>query len=557
MHAGEPYPGGSDPAGATGVTSPPGQLRQRVGHDDPGVRPTRRRWWIAAWIGGGLALFAFLLRISLSSPMTSDPASNALQAWDMLHGHFLLHGWIIGDATFYTFELPLYAITEILFGLHAVTVHLVSVLTYLIVVACCVALARTNSRGPSVAVRCGVVIAVLAAPLATNSGVSLLLEKPNHFGTSVFLLGSFLLIDRAPARRFTPPLLCAILCAGQLGDATVRYVAVPTVLVVCAYRVLAARKIRTGDTAIAVAAAASVPLASLIRAVMLHFGAYAMDAPKTGISPVGQWPHHVVLTLRNLRVLFGAAAGSGTALGIIGAVFGLACLLAAAFGFAKVVWTWRTASRAEQLVCVAIIVNLAAYVASTLPTPINEHEIVAVLPCGAVLAAWACVPGRIAGTPRVRMALATAAVVALLPLAAAATRPPTPPPAAPLAAWLMAHGLRYGIAGYWNASAVTLQSGNQVQVRPVNKVAGEFVAMNWETKTDWYYPTWHDATFAIADPANAHSNHSIPAWKFERHFGRPAAIHWVADRKILVYRTNLLDRVAAACSSGPRRSCIG
>jgi hypothetical protein len=557
MPAGEQYPGGPDAPGATGVASPPRQLRRRAGLNDPRQRPARRRWWAAAWIGGGLALFAFLLRISLSSPITSDPANNALQAWDLLHGHVLLHGWIIGDATFYTFELPLYAITEILFGLHSVTVHLVSVLTYMIVVACCVALARTNSRGPSVAARCGVVVAVLAAPLVTNSGVGLLLEKPNHFGTSAFLVGSFLLIDRAPGRRFTSPLLCAILCAGQLGDATVRYIAVPTILVVCAYRVLAARKIRTGDTAIAVAAAASVPVASLIRAVMLRFGAYSMVPPKTGISPVGQWPHHALLTLTNVRVIFGAAADSGTALDVAGAVFGLACLLAAASGFAKVVWTWRTASRAEQLVCVAVVVNLAAYVVSTMPTRINAHDIVGLLPFGAVLAARACVPGHIGGTPRARVALTAAAIVALLPLAAAASRPAVTPPAAPLAAWLEAHGFTYGIAGYWNASAVTLQSGNQVQVRAVTKAAGEFSAMNWETRTDWYYPSRHDATFVIADPAHTHGNHSIPAWEFERYFGRPSATHWVAGRKILVYRTNLLERVAAACFSGSRRSCIG
>jgi hypothetical protein len=167
-----------------------------------------------------------------------------------------------------------------------------------------------------------------------------------------------------------------------------------------------------------------VPLASLIRAVMLHFGAYSMFPPKTGISPIGQWPHHAMLTLGNIRVLFGAVADSGTALRVIGAVFGLACLLAATFGFAKIVWTWRTASRAEQLLCVAIAVNLAAYVVSTMATRINVHEIVAVLPCGAVLAARACVPGRIGSTPRVRVAFATAAIVALLPLVAAATRPP-------------------------------------------------------------------------------------------------------------------------------------
>ena len=47
-----------------------------------------------------MALFAFYPRISFTGHVTSDGANGALQAWDMLHGHLLRHGWIIGDATY-------------------------------------------------------------------------------------------------------------------------------------------------------------------------------------------------------------------------------------------------------------------------------------------------------------------------------------------------------------------------------------------------------------------------------------------------------------------------
>ena len=109
-----------------------------------------------------------------------------------------------------------------------------------------------------------------------------MLEKPDHIGSAAILLVCFLLIDRAPDWRFTPPLLCVILIAGQLGDATVLYVAVPTILVVSGYRLLTAltaRKrvnIRAGDAAIAAAAVVSVPLASLTRAAIVHLGGYLM-----------------------------------------------------------------------------------------------------------------------------------------------------------------------------------------------------------------------------------------------------------------------------------------
>jgi hypothetical protein len=506
------------------------------------VRPAALRWWPAAvWIGCGIALYAFLLRISLSRGMNSDGANNALQGWDMLHGNVLLHGWIIGDATYYTLELPLYAFTEALFGLHMLTYHMVSALTYLIVVACAAALAMADSRGLARAARCLAVIAVLAAPLLTRSGVSFLLEQPDHTGTSAIMLASFLLIDRAPGRRFTPPLLCAILCAGQVGDATVRYVAVPAVLLVCAYRVVAARKIRTADTAIMLAAAASVPLASLIRAVMKHFGAFAMVPPTTKISPAGEWAHNAAVTVQNIRSLFGVLAAPGAVLGATGAAFGLICLLAALFGLGRVIWTWRTASRSEQLLCVAIVINTAVYVISTMPKSRYAYEIVAVLPFAAVLAARACVPARIAGAWRGRAAIATAAVAALLPLTAAAGPAPVTPTAVPVAAWLEAHGLTYGIAGYWDASAVAVQSADRVQVRAVVQPNGRITPYAWETVPSWYDPSLHDATFVIGYPSGAGGN--ITLAMAERNFGRPAAVYQVAGRVIMVYKTNLLKEI--------------
>jgi hypothetical protein len=187
------------------------------------MRPGARRWWAAAaWAGGRVVLFAFFLRISLGARMDSDGANNALQAQDMLHGHILPHGWLIGDATFYFFELPLNPISEVLFGLGNLAVHVASALTYLIVAVLAVALAVTGSRGPARAARCAVVVTVLAVPLLTTSSVPLLLEEPDHIGTSAFLLASFLLIERAANRRFTAPPLGLILCAGQLSDLTVR-----------------------------------------------------------------------------------------------------------------------------------------------------------------------------------------------------------------------------------------------------------------------------------------------------------------------------------------------
>jgi hypothetical protein len=504
--------------------------------------PAAGRWrTVAAWIGGGLVLAVFSLRISLSHPVNADGANSALQAWDMLHGNYTLHNWVLGDATYYTFDLPVIAITQIFLGLHTITSYVAAALTYLIVVACAVALAVTDSRGPARAARCGVVVAVMAAPLLAN--VLTPLGQPDHTGTSAIMLVAFLLIDRFPGRRFTSPLLCAILCLGQIGDGTIRFVAVPVIVVVSVYRVLAARKILIGDSAIAVAAVASVPLTTVVRAWMLRLGAYSMIAPKTSLSPAAQWSHHAVLALRHIRMLYGTIVVPGAPLGGVGTVFGLACLLAAAFGFGRVAWTWRTARRAEQLVCVAIVANVGAYIFSTIPGPTNNYELVAVLPCGAILAARGLVPGRIAGRRPARVVVAVAGLAALLPLTAAATMPSAAQRTAPLAAWLEAHGLRYGIGWYWDASMVTVQSAGQVQVRAVSAVPQGIGAYDWETDAAWYDPSQHDATFVVAPLSHQQDWFTAAIYN---DFGRPAATYRTAGVLILVYRKNLLSQLLPA-----------
>jgi hypothetical protein len=496
-----------------------------------------------SWIVGCMALFAFYLRISFTGHVTSDGANNALQASDMLHGHLLLHGWIIGDATYYTFDLPVLALTGIFFGLHDLTSHVASALTYLIVTVSAIALALADSRGLARMARCSVVVVVLTAMVHVESNTTYLLGAPDHTGTSAFFLVSFLLIDRVPARWFTSPLLLAILCAGQIGDATVRYIAVPAVVVVCGYRMVAPRKVRTADAANALAAAVSVPLASVVRAVMLHLGAYQMVSPNTAVSRPGQWPHNAALAWHALRVLFGVETGSGSPslARDAGFLLGLACLLAAAAGFGRVLWTWRSASRAEQLLCAAIVLNISAYVISIRPIPSNPYEVVAVLPCGAVLAARACVPGHIGGTLRAGLATGLAAIAALLPLAIAAARPAATAPTAPLSAWLTAHGLTYGLAGYWNSSVVTLESGNRVQIRAVAGYGRQVSRYDWETNTSWFDASRHDATFVITDLAGNGLSPSA-----ERYFGKPVKIDHVAHWEILIYQKNLLEQVATA-----------
>ncbi len=282
-----------------------------------------------------------------------------------------------------------------------------------------------------------------------------------------------------------------------------------------------------------------------------------MIAPKTQLAPPGQWPGHVPVVWLVLRYLYGAVDRPDTALGAAGAALGLICLLAAIAGLGKVAWTWRRATRAEQVLAAVFVINLGVYLVSRLPQADGAREIAAVLPSGAVLAARALVPGQLVRRGLARTAVAVSGLIALLPLAVAAARPhvgpatgPAPGDAgnaqtAPLTTWLERHGVTYGIGGYWDSSIVTLQSGERVAIRAIDlgpKPDGTGLhayVRGWETNALWYDPTLHDARWAIADIAR--SRYSVHT--YETLFGKPEAMYRVDGWVVLEYQANLLTEI--------------
>ena len=125
-----------------------------------------RRAWLAllAWAGAAAGLFACYLRISRTVPANSDGAANALQAWDMLHGNLLLHGWWLSDVSFYTTELPEYMLVELAHGLNADVVHIGAALSYTLLTALAALLAKGRATGREAWVRMLIAAGLMLAP---------------------------------------------------------------------------------------------------------------------------------------------------------------------------------------------------------------------------------------------------------------------------------------------------------------------------------------------------------------------------------------------------------
>ena len=389
----------------TGITGRPGPRARVVGR------------LLAAIAAGAAAvgLFACYLRLSATFAAGSDGASNALEAWDLLHGNWLLRGWTLTDVSFYTTELPEYALVELARGLHPDVVHLAAAITYTLLVLTAAALARGRARGAEGWARALIAAGIMLAPQLGN-GVHVLLGQPDHVGTQVLLLAIFLLVDRGARRWYTVAALWALLTAAVVADKiAIVDAAVPLAFAAVLHAIWAstARKgrraeqpgVRTGrslvgrvpralrgqwfELSLAVAAGCAVGAGELVITGIGRLGGFAMMPMETGLVTPGRVPVHLSMALSDTLNLFGAdvgAAQSGPQ-----AVFawlhapGVA-LAAGAIGLT----VWRVPGRADlisDVLAVGLVANVACFVASVIPaTPFDAREMAAALPYGAVLA---------------------------------------------------------------------------------------------------------------------------------------------------------------------------
>jgi hypothetical protein len=123
----------------------------------------RRLRWPAAIAAAALVLFCCALREARAETVSSDGASMVLQAWAMLHGNPLLHGWHLTDLSFITTELPVYMLVEAVHGIGPGVVPVCAALTYTLLVLLAAFVARGQARGREGLARVAITVAMGAA----------------------------------------------------------------------------------------------------------------------------------------------------------------------------------------------------------------------------------------------------------------------------------------------------------------------------------------------------------------------------------------------------------
>jgi len=508
-------------------------------------------------------LFFCYWRQSQLAPVSSDGSAN------MLHGNVLLHDWHVSDVSFYTTELPQYVLIEALLGLGPWVVHVAAAMTYTLLVLLGAFLAKGNARGAAGTARALLAAGLMLAPQLSASQILLL--SPNHTGTAVPLLVTWLLIDRArpsspgdPSPRaplwYVPVLVFLLFTWTMVADFVVLLTGiVPLVLVAVARACpgLLRRGKRPGsrgyELALAGAAAVAGGAGLFAPKVMAALGGYHQAHVATD-TDLTQLQHGAWVTLQAFLELFGANLAGASFYGarpVLEVVFVAlhlagAALVAWALGLAFLRF-FRSAELIVPAFAVAIVLNVGAYMISThAQNLLGAREMAAVLPLGAVLAgrvlgdripAWLCAAKR-----WFVPLLAVLAAGCLASLGYGAAQASAPVINEPLATWLAAHRLTDGLAVYWQANSTTVDSGRRLLLSAVvQDRADRLVPYEWETDDANYDPARHFANFVVADGPSALPGMQISA---ELTFGRPQRIYRADGYIIMVWNTNLLARLA-------------
>ena len=396
---------------AQGLTVAPGNGRPGEGHPRPGRAGLTGRagWWL--WAAGlaaaGVLLFTVYLRLTNTYPEDSDQANLGLQAWDMLHGNLLLHGWVLSDVSFYTTELPQYMLLELILGLNTGMLHAAAAMTYTLALLLAAMLARGRASGRRGVLRAVIAGGIMLAP-QLGFGVFVLLLTVGHIGTSIPLLVTWLVLDRARPGWRLAVATGILLTWGAVGDPLVLAVGSLPLALVCGLRVIQglfgvegtrgprgafrervrhATQTRRFEVCLAAAAVASAVVSQVLIRLIHALGGFTLHAVTFTIEPARTWASQLAATWRGLLVLFGASY-QGLPPGPDRDIAFLHLAGLALVALALILLAWRLATQAtlvEQVLGAAIAINVVLYVISNMPS-LNPHEMAVVLPCGAALA---------------------------------------------------------------------------------------------------------------------------------------------------------------------------
>lgn len=497
---------------------------------------------ISAVAAALIAVFIYCFLMAGHVPTDSDGAANILQASAMLHGNFLLRGWQLSDVSFYLTELPEYMLVVAIRGLRPDVVQICAALTYTLCLLLVVLVARGDATGREGFIRAAISAGIALAPLAVDQRT--LLTNPDHTGSAVPILLLLLLI-RNPSLRFLKlAITVAVLSIALISDQLTFVIGIAPLLAVCLLRckfLILNQEYRRERLLMGAACASAVIGLGAPRIIKAVGGWTISGIPATFVGFGSLWEHFLGAA-QGLIILFGVQFPSSPGLQTAFAIIRLTGLVLVVAAVSLGIRSIRPGGDlVTAVLTAAIIIDFLAYV-MFIPDPMaNFREIDTIVPLGAALA------GRMLAGPLVRMRLQWSIPVIMgcyaITLAWGLAQPARPIANFSLGNWLSAHRLTDGIAGYWAANPISVDTGGSVQLAAVQLTGGHASPYLWETNVSAFNPATHYADFLLINPPSGTDPHPITELEAVNAFGSPAHVYRYQDYMIIVWHKNLLKEI--------------
>jgi hypothetical protein len=437
----------------------------------------------------------------------ADGATVVLEGLAITHGQLLLHGWSLSLDSFWSVDVPFYALGVAVFGVIPLLMHLIPALLLALCVLAGIALSWSGSTARQRIY--GTVLLVLMLCLPGHTGAFYLLQGPWHVATTLYcLIAAFMLVKPTFGWRWM--IAVVLLGIGLNGDFQMLAIGVIPVAVAGLFAMARRRSLAAGLTQL-LASLTSCLLALVIRVVANAFGTFQFseshhtvklrqllrDVPHFGDWITAIFGIHngpvVGPTVSPLSATFRAVIFALVVLGFIAAIIQLVrgiispspgyeldgsvevdlwrvddlllCMTLGAIGLFGLLTLSDSTSYARYLDPVAIFASVLA--ARFLPRFVTSFSsrVIQVIAGFIALTLVFCV---------------------ISSVSAAGEKPPTAP-TQQLENYLFAHHLTHGIGDYWAASIVTVDTKNAVIVRPVvANLSGEIVPDGRQASISWY-----------------------------------------------------------------------
>lgn len=414
----------------------------------------------------------------------SDNANAVLIGNALAHGNLLLHGWTLPPDSYWSIDLPFYAIFTAAEGIRPALMHQVPVLLDVALVVLGATCAGRGFVGWGKWTAATTTFLVLGLPSAVLA--SYLLVGPQHVGTALFCLAAFLALSRDSLVARAIGIL--VLGAAVVGDPVAVAVGVVPVGLAGLATAWGQRRWQSGLSA-GGGALGALGLAEVVKYLIRLGNGYATSALVPLATP-SQWPSNIRYSFVRLwDMLAGQAAVPtgwgglsmsahllGTTVVAIGVVGGSGRLVR---DVALRSQNRRASPSIRQLEDMLVIGVWGSMATNVLVRAPSGRYLLPGLAFAVILG------GRFLGAAAIRLRprqsltrVMVPGLIALLTIGYVSSfislgrLPPPLDPQPILAQRLAAQGLHEGVGVYFDASIITVDSDNKVRVHPVLNVNG-------------------------------------------------------------------------------------